>query len=127
MSPRPAAKAAGLLAQPGGPVVVDGPTGVSPSGHRRDGRGASDGPGLVPAIPTTGSGGIIPAVGISGTLSVLLSAQTGIDHIHTKRWDGQNDRSGSSHSAAWSQKNMSYQSYRTNGSPQPGSLDDMTS
>jgi hypothetical protein len=84
----------------------------------------------VPAIPTTGlawSGGIIPAVRINGTSSVLLSAQTGIDHIRTKRWDGQNDRSDSSHSAAWSQKNMSYQSYRTNGSPQSGDRDDMTS
>jgi hypothetical protein len=101
-----------------------------PSGHPRDGHGASAGPHLVPAIPTTGlawSGGIIPVVRINGASSVLFSPQTGIGQIHTKRWDGQNDWSDSSHSAAWSQKNMSYQSDRTNGSYQSGERNDMTS
>jgi hypothetical protein len=69
---------------------------------------------------------MIPKVRIDGTFFVLAAAHPGIDDIHTKRWDGQNDWSDSGHSAAWSQKNMSYQSYRTNGSPQPG-WDGMTS
>jgi hypothetical protein len=70
---------------------------------------------------------MIPEVRINGMSFVLAAARSGIDFIHTKRWDGQNDQSDSSHPAAWSQKNMSYQSDRTNDSPQPGDGDDMTS
>ena len=85
-------------------------------------------PNIVPTIPTTGlawSGGIILVVRINGASSFWIPA--GGYRPDTKRWDGQNNRSDSSHSAAWSQKNMSYQSDRTNGSPQPGDRDDMTS
>ena len=85
---------------------------------------------LVPAIPTTGlawSGGIIPQVGLNGTLLFRSRRIRVSTRIRTKRWDGRNDRSDSSHSAAWSQKNMSYQSYRANDTSQPGDRDDMTS
>jgi len=76
----------------GRPIRVrDGLPEVTQMATVATGHGSPANAHLIPAIPTTGltwSGGIIPVVRINGTLPVLFSTPTGIDHLRTKRWDG---------------------------------------